>query len=445
MKRAVLFILGVITLLAMTSCAGGASGGGSGAEESGSLRLSIGTGSGRAAGERNALFANGALTVNLSGDNGFSKSGSTTLDTSGSGTLTIKSIPVGITVLAEASITANGITYTGSTTTTTVEGTTPVTITVRPDTAIKIPADVTDGYMDALLAKLTAGQIYTLTIGNLTSFTPDTLMKKLAEKTECSFRIVLNNESSATSFTSGSEDMPSGISNITSVDLSQNTAITSINDNAFINCTGLTEIIFPPNLASIGESAFENCTSLSAVSIPSGVTRLEYGVFLDCSSLSSVTLPSTLTGIDENVFQGCTSLINIDIPSSVSAIGECAFEYCTQLQSVTIPSGVTIIKENLFSGCTALTNVTIPSGVTTIKAYAFENCTSLDSITMPASVTQIGSHAFSGNNPPFCLFYERNVGNITFGSSVAEVGVRIYYGSSYETERIYNGSGWGTQ
>jgi hypothetical protein len=47
--------------------------------------------------------------------------------------------------------------------------------------------------------------------------------------------------------------------------------ITSIGDNAFSGCTGLTSVSMP-NVISIGDNAFSGCTGLGAVAIPYGIT-----------------------------------------------------------------------------------------------------------------------------------------------------------------------------
>ena len=45
-------------------------------------------------------------------------------------------------------------------------------------------------------------------------------------------------------------------------------SVTSIGDDAFYRCTGLTSVTIPDSVTSIGEFAFYNCTSLTSVTIP---------------------------------------------------------------------------------------------------------------------------------------------------------------------------------
>ncbi|WP_462257483.1 leucine-rich repeat protein, partial [Ruminococcus champanellensis] len=42
-------------------------------------------------------------------------------------------------------------------------------------------------------------------------------------------------------------------------------AVTEIGNEAFSNCTALTEIVLPDSIETIGEAAFYNCSSLTSV------------------------------------------------------------------------------------------------------------------------------------------------------------------------------------
>ena len=66
-------------------------------------------------------------------------------------------------------------------------------------------------------------------------------------------------------------------------------SVTSIGNEAFYGCTGLTELTIPNSVTSIGSSAFEDCTGLTEVTIGNGVTSINVWAFQHCSSLTSVT------------------------------------------------------------------------------------------------------------------------------------------------------------
>lgn len=135
-------------------------------------------------------------------------------------------------------------------------------------------------------------------------------------------------------------------------------SVTSIKEEAFSRCTGLTSVEIPSSVTSIGYSAFEDCEDLTSVTILSSVTSIGNNAFAGCSNLTSVTLPSGLTSIASGILFNCTSLTSIDIPSTVTNIAGSAFERCSRLGSIDLPSGVTNIDDYAFEYCSGLTSIT---------------------------------------------------------------------------------------
>jgi len=173
-------------------------------------------------------------------------------------------------------------------------------------------------------------------------------------------------------------------------------SVTSIGEQAFGNCWGLTSVTIGNSVTSIGERAFRNCSGLTSVTIGNSVTYIGGGAFDGCSGLTSVTIPNSVTYIGGGAFDGCSGLTSVTIPNSVTSIGNLAFRGCSGLTSVTIPNSVTSIGGDAFSGCSGLTSVTIPNSVTYIGWKAFSGCSGLTSVTIPNSVTSIEWSAFSG-------------------------------------------------
>jgi Flp pilus assembly protein protease CpaA len=104
-------------------------------------------------------------------------------------------------------------------------------------------------------------------------------------------------------------------------------SVTSIGDNAFTHCSGLTSVTIPKSVTSIGNYAFSNC-GLTSVTIPNSVMTIGYQAFFGCSDLTSVTIGNSVTSIGSSAFQFCSSLTSVTIPNSVTTIGGSAFEGC---------------------------------------------------------------------------------------------------------------------
>ncbi len=236
--------------------------------------------------------------------------------------------------------------------------------------------------------------------------------------------------------------------------------VTSIGEDAFEACRGLTSITIPDGVTSIEDYAFYYCRGLTSITIPDSVISIGKGALFWCDSLENITLPfigssktasgtadavfgyifgyttsisndgpagsirpetpmiqyyssgsyfyyyipssiktvtiTDATQIPYGAFCNCEYLTSITIPDSVASIGMYAFYKCSSLTSVAIPNGVTSISEYAFYGCSKLTSITIPDSVASIGMNAFYNCSSLISVTIPNGVTSISEYAFYG-------------------------------------------------
>ena len=229
---------------------------------------------------------------------------------------------------------------------------------------------------------------------------------------------------------------------------------TSISDDAFYGCSGLTSITIPESVVSIGDYVFYGCNGLTSITIPSGVTSIGASAFSGCSGLTSIAIGNGVINIGTSAFYGCNGLTSIIVEEentkyhskdnclidteakilmlgcqnsvipndgSVTSIGSSAFSGCSGLMSVTIPDSVTSIGSSAFSGCSGLTSVTIPDSVTSIGSSAFNGCGGLMSIIIPDSVTSIGDSAFFGCS---------GLTSITIPDSVTNIGNSVFYGCS---------------
>ena len=228
--------------------------------------------------------------------------------------------------------------------------------------------------------------------------------------------------------------------------------VTSIGDQAFYNCRGLTSVDIPNSVTSIGRVVFYNCTGLTSIVIPNSVTAIGVQAFEDCTGLTSIDIPHSVTaiggyafnntawynnqpdgmvyagkvaykykgtmpsgtnmtfkegtlGIAGYAFEGCIGMTGIVIPNSVTEINGMAFFDCPVLTSIVVESGnprydsrnncnaiIETASNTLFLGCD---NTIFPNSITAIGDGAFSGCTGLTSIDIPNSVTSIGDEAFS--------------------------------------------------
>lgn len=197
--------------------------------------------------------------------------------------------------------------------------------------------------------------------------------------------------------------------------------VTEIDDEAFSDCSNLTNITIPYSVKSIGISSFVRCNSLVEIKvspdnssfcdidgvlfsmdkktiiyfpngkpentyiIPDGVTSIGDCAFENCC-LEKIIIPDSVNHIGYSAFDTCRYLTDINIPANVSCIDEWTFYECNNLRSIVIPDSVTFICGSAFEYCNRLTDITIPDSVTFISKWAFNNCSSLETVSVPSQL-----------------------------------------------------------
>lgn len=148
--------------------------------------------------------------------------------------------------------------------------------------------------------------------------------------------------------------------------------LTELGTYIFGFCQNLKIITLPSTLKKIGDHAFYD-SGLTTIKIPDGVTTIEYDAFSDCSSLTSIEIPESVTVIDSYAFSNCTSLTSVSLPDSVTNIAGWCFSGCTSLTSISLPKTLVSIWGEAFSDCSSLEKIVIPASVTSISSGAFKN------------------------------------------------------------------------
>ena len=198
-------------------------------------------------------------------------------------------------------------------------------------------------------------------------------------------------------------------------------SVSSIGNEAFNSCSGLTSVTIPSSVTSIEPGAFDGCSGLTSVTIPNSVTTIGSRTFNSCSGLTSVTIPNSVTSIGNSAFYSCSSLTSIEIPNRVTSLGDNAFRNCSSLTSIEIPNSVTSIKYGTFYNCSGLTSVTIPNSIVSIGNSAFYSCNSLTSIEIPNSILNIGDDAFRNCS---------GLTSVTVGNGVTSIRYNAFDGCS---------------
>lgn len=211
--------------------------------------------------------------------------------------------------------------------------------------------------------------------------------------------------------------------------------VTTIGSRVFQYDRDLSAIHLPASLVNIGESAFENCTELTAVVFPSDMALTHIGrlAFHHCFGLTELPIPASVMTIGDRAFACCYEVLHCRIPARVTTLGYSVFSNCKNLFAFevdpanvaycsedgvlfdkrkkillsfpagrggdyTIPDGVERITFAAFSNCPRLTKVTIPASMKIVDPVAFYNCTALSGICFQGDAPLIATNSIDSCN-----------------------------------------------
>ena len=241
-----------------------------------------------------------------------------------------------------------------------------------------------------------------------------------------------------------------------SLTFESNSSITFINNEAFKNCSGLTNVTLPASLTGIGLQVFKDCDLTTLTIEPSGSGSILNTGSIDSQVFSGndtmtvnlnkatasnigITVPSQSTS-----FYGSTTAKTVNYPNTFNYKADAtpASDYNGEntilIVNWTNPSGDVAIPANAFEGLISpsgphppvgsvslvFENASQPTSNTVlINDKAFNNCPSLTSVTFPPSLTTISSVAFALTSfpPP-----GQGLSNVTFTDIANSLLTTIY-------------------
>ena len=243
-----------------------------------------------------------------------------------------------------------------------------------------------------------------------------------------------------------------GLSKLTEVILPD--SVTTIEAEAFYQCTGLKSIQLGKSVSQIGSGAFAQCSALESITVDSGnaTYRSQNNCLIQGSTLvlgcktSQIPQDGSVTAIGAFAFEGCNGLTVVTIPDTILNIGEGAFRDCNNLTTLHLGNGVQVVGKDAFAECDQLSAIDLGQSVHTIDDRGFAYNHQITQLEFPASLRYLGEEAFSNNTGLVklrfqegllsigknCFIFCENLTAVHLPDSLQE----IKYGAFYTCEKI---------
>ncbi|MBR5783108.1 MAG: leucine-rich repeat protein [Clostridia bacterium] len=175
-------------------------------------------------------------------------------------------------------------------------------------------------------------------------------------------------------------------------------SVTTIDANAFANCTALTTLYYNATNCTIGANAFSACTKLDNIQLASNVTVIPANLYTGNVAITEINIPSKIVEIKEQAFAGCKNLLEVTVPDTLTVIGKDiligTMWYEMQADGPLYLGHIYYGYKGAMDGNT----IDIENGTVAIAAAAFAGNSALESVFIPNSVTVIGDGAFDLTN-----------------------------------------------
>ena len=228
--------------------------------------------------------------------------------------------------------------------------------------------------------------------------------------------------------------------------------LTKIWSNAFLNCSSLTEFNLPGTVKSFGSCCFRNCINYKTqikISNDSSIfvgtsafensgiitflsksasTTVKKNSFKDCPNLIQFSAhTSSEVNIENNAFENCSALTTVKLSQNTADafIGESCFEN-SALKTFDVPNHLRKIPNSCFKCCQNLTSVNIheESDIETFDDEAFYE-SKIKSIYIPANTQLIGENCFEQCKDLKKINFSENIERCIFSyKSFASSGIK---------------------
>lgn len=163
------------------------------------------------------------------------------------------------------------------------------------------------------------------------------------------------------------------------------------------------------NTLSIGNHLINVRSSVSGTfSVPAGVKSIAEDAFFNCTNITDISIPSSVHGIYDGAFRKSTALKNIAVAgdnASYSAQNGILYNkdgskliccpVSNTVNTMNVANNVKAIGDYAFYGNKNIVTVKLTNNVKSIGEYAFYNCNSLSVAEVPGGVESIGDWAFA--------------------------------------------------
>ena len=146
----------------------------------------------------------------------------------------------------------------------------------------------------------------------------------------------------------------------------------------------MAEVVFniTADTMTIGTGAFEGCSALSTVDFTNyncAKINISDNAFKDCSVLSEIAVPSGLSEIGSYAFSGCTELKSV-------TFGRTEYD----------ENNLLVLSKYVFKDCVSLTEVDLTplQNLDTIEGYVFYDCENIEIIKVPGNVSTLSGGSF---------------------------------------------------